>query len=114
MNITKAIKKLCPNCSFSVIDEDYNQVIWNNNNPLPLPTKEQILAIIPQVELDMAFALLRQKRNALLAATDYLALSDQQMSEQMKSYRQQLRDLTEGLNTVEQVNNVIYPIKPNN
>ena len=44
MNITKAIKELCPNCSFSVIDEDYNQVTWNNNNPLPLPNKEIVEA----------------------------------------------------------------------
>jgi uncharacterized protein (DUF2225 family) len=42
MNITKALKELCPNCSFSVINEDYNRIIWNNNNPLPLPTKEVV------------------------------------------------------------------------
>jgi hypothetical protein len=44
MDITKAIKELCPNCSFSVIDEDYTKVIWNNNNPLSLPTKEIVEA----------------------------------------------------------------------
>lgn len=44
MDITKALKELCPNCSFSVINEDYNQIIWNNNNPLPLPTKEIVEA----------------------------------------------------------------------
>ena len=110
--IIEAILKLNPTAQVSVSGDDINTIVWENGT-LPIP-KEQILAIIPQVELDMAFALLRQKRNSLLAATDYLALSDQQMSEQMKSYRQQLRDLTEGLNTVEQVNNVIYPIKPNN
>ena len=110
--IIEAILKLNPTAQVSVSGDDINTIVWENGTP-PI-SKEQILAIIPQVELDMAFALLRQKRNALLAATDYLALSDQQMSEQMKAYRQQLRDLTEGLNTVEQVNNVTYPIKPNN
>jgi uncharacterized protein (DUF2225 family) len=44
MNITKALKELCPNCGFSVINEDYNKIIWNNNNPLPLPTKEVVEA----------------------------------------------------------------------
>ena len=44
MNITKTLKELCPNCGFSVIDEDYNKIIWNNNNPLPLPTKEVVEA----------------------------------------------------------------------
>jgi hypothetical protein len=108
--LEKAILKINPQAQFSINADDINQITWYNGTP-PIP-KEQILAIIPQVELDMAFALLRQKRNALLAATDYLALSDQQMSEQMKAYRQQLRDLTEGLSTVEQVNSVVFPTKP--
>ena len=108
--IIEAILKINPTAQVSVNAEDINQITWHNGTP-PI-SAEQILAIIPQVELDMAFALLRQKRNALLAATDYLALSDQQMSEQMKAYRQQLRDLTEGLSTVEQVNSVVFPTKP--
>jgi hypothetical protein len=61
---------------------------------------------------DRALNSLRQKRNALLASTDFYALSDQALSETMKAYRQQLRDLTEGLSTVEQVNSVVFPTKP--
>ena len=61
---------------------------------------------------DRAIASLRAKRNSLLAATDYLALSDNTLSAAMTSYRQSLRDLTEGLSTVEQVNSVVFPVKP--
>jgi hypothetical protein len=61
---------------------------------------------------DRSLASLRQKRNALLSATDYLALSDNTLSAAMSSYRQSLRDLTEGLSTVEQVNSVVFPTKP--
>jgi len=61
---------------------------------------------------DRALASLRAKRNSLLAATDYLALSDNTLSAAMSSYRQSLRDLTEGLSTVEQVNLVVFPTKP--
>ena len=61
---------------------------------------------------DRSLASLRQKRNALLSATDYLALSDNTLSAAMSSYRQSLRDLTEGLSTVEQVNLVVFPVKP--
>jgi hypothetical protein len=61
---------------------------------------------------DRSLASLRAKRNALLAATDYLALSDNTLSAAMTSYRQSLRDLTEGLSTVEQVNSVVFPTKP--
>jgi hypothetical protein len=61
---------------------------------------------------DRSLASLRAKRNALLAQTDYLALSDNTLSAAMSSYRQSLRDLTEGLSTVEQVNSVVFPVKP--
>jgi endonuclease/exonuclease/phosphatase family metal-dependent hydrolase len=61
---------------------------------------------------DRAINNLRAKRNALLSATDYLALSDNTLSAAMSSYRQSLRDLTEGLSTVEQVNSVVFPVKP--
>jgi hypothetical protein len=61
---------------------------------------------------DRSLASLRAKRNSLLSATDYLALSDNTLSTAMSSYRQSLRDLTEGLSTVEQVNSVVFPVKP--
>jgi hypothetical protein len=61
---------------------------------------------------DRSLASLRTKRNSLLASTDYLALSDNTLSAAMSSYRQSLRDLTEGLSTVEQVNSVVFPTKP--
>jgi hypothetical protein len=55
---------------------------------------------------------LRQKRNVLLAETDYLALSDNTLADNMKTYRQELRDLTNGLDTVDKVKNVTWPTKP--
>ena len=60
----------------------------------------------------MAMETLRGTRNSLLSETDYLALSDQTISAEMTAYRQALRDITEGLTTVEDVNNVIWPTKP--
>ena len=63
-------------------------------------------------QLDRDLQELREKRNALLAETDYLALSDQSLSSEMNTYRQQLRDITNGLDTVEKVNNVTWPTKP--
>ena len=46
-------------------------------------------------EIDAAAPLkqLRVERNAKLAETDYLALSDVTLADNMKTYRQQLRDL---------------------
>ena len=55
---------------------------------------------------------LRDRRNNLLAETDWMANSDVTMSEAMRTYRQDLRDITNGLTTVEQIEAVVFPIKP--
>ena len=55
---------------------------------------------------------LRIKRNNLLAETDFYANSDVTMSSEMTTYRQELRDITNGLTTVEQVKAVEFPEKP--
>ena len=62
--------------------------------------------------LARAQANLRSKRNRLLAETDFYALSDVTMSDDMKTYRQELRDLPEGKDTVEKCNNATFPTKP--
>ena len=54
-------------------------------------------------------SILRTKRNMLLAKTDWTALADNTMSDAMKTYRQQLRDATEGLDTVEKVQAYEFP-----
>ena len=59
-----------------------------------------------------ALAELRVKRNRLLAETDFYALSDVTMSEDMTTYRQALRDLPAGKDTVQKVNDATWPTKP--
>ena len=54
-------------------------------------------------------AALRLKRNQLLTETDYLALSDATLSEDMRTYRQALRDLP--ANTSDPANPT-WPVKP--
>ena len=108
--IIEAILKINPTAQVTVRGNDVDNIEWHNGTP-PIP-KEQILAIIPQVELDMALESLRTTRNALLIETDYLALSDNTMTEEMKVYRQKLRDITEGLTTLTKVKKVKLPVKP--
>ena len=61
---------------------------------------------------DRAMANLRQNRNRKLAETDFYALSDVTMSDEMKQYRQNLRDITEGLSTKKEVEAKEFPTKP--
>ena len=55
---------------------------------------------------------LRAKRNRLLAETDYLALSDNTLSDDMKTYRKDLRDVPAGKDTVTKCENATWPTKP--
>ena len=55
---------------------------------------------------------LRTKRNRLLSETDWWGASDNTMTAEQTQYRQELRDLTNGLTTVEEVNAVVFPEKP--
>jgi hypothetical protein len=62
--------------------------------------------------LARAQADLRAKRNKLLAETDFYALSDVTMSSDMETYRQELRDLPDGKDTVAKCTDATFPTKP--
>jgi hypothetical protein len=84
------MKKIINNIEYDLTPEDIAQrqadeLTWNAGS------------------FDRAMADLRAKRNKLLAETDYLALADNTMTEEVKTYRQALRDITEGLSTVAEV-----------
>ena len=110
--IIEAILKINPNAQVSIVGSDINtcEITWHNGTT-PI-SKADIQAQFPAVEFDMAMADLSAKRNNLLKDTDHLALSDQTLSDDMRTYRQSLRDITNGLTTVEDVNSVTWPTKP--
>ena len=65
---------------------------------------------------DRAMADLRSKRDNLLKASDWEVIMAKEkgstLSAGFKTYRQDLRDITDGLTTVEDVNAVTFPTKP--
>ena len=88
-----------------------------NGNIVPFTAEEEAQRDAEELAFangafDRAMADLRQKRNSLLTATDYLALSDNTLTTEMSTYRQALRDLTNGLTTLDEVNAVSFPTKP--
>ena len=60
---------------------------------------------------DRAIKQLRDIRNKMLSDSDFYIIKAKENNEEVptniKTYRQELRDLTEGLTTVEQVNNIL-------
>ena len=59
-----------------------------------------------------ALAGMRERRNRLLAETDWYAVSDRTMSAEMTAYRKDLRDLPAGKTTKAHVDAATWPTKP--
>lgn len=73
------------------------------------PTAQEIADEIARLQADAPWQELRERRNLLLAQTDYLALSDVTLTEDMRAYRQALRDLPANTTDPE---NPTWPTKP--
>jgi len=50
MIIGKAIKELCPNSTFSVMNDDYSTLWWDEKNSLPKPTEAEVNAKLAEME----------------------------------------------------------------
>jgi hypothetical protein len=61
---------------------------------------------------DRAIAEVRSKRNRLLAETDFHGISDNTMTSDMTTYRQALRDITNGVTTQSHIDAISWPTKP--
>jgi hypothetical protein len=115
-NILGAILKINPTAEVTVDGDDINtcEITWDNGTT-PI-SKADIEAQFPAVEFDMAMEDLRAKRNKDLQDSDWTQLSDNTLTNDQRQaymrYRTELRNITDGLTTVEQVNNIDYPDKP--
>ena len=88
-----------------------------NGERLELTTEEEAQRDIEEQEwedgaFDRAIEQLRNHRNKLLTETDWWGASDNTMTAEQTQYRKDLRDITNGLTTVEQVEAVEFPEKP--
>ena len=79
-----------------------------NGNQITLD-QSVIDAAAAELTTENAWGDLRTKRTQLLVETDYLALSDATLSAEMRTYRQELRDLP--ANTSDPANPT-WPVKP--
>jgi len=79
------------------------------DGPDAQPTEAELQAAYDAAVVSLSLADLRSKRNQLLSETDYLALADVILTDEMRTYRQALRDLP--ANTADPANPV-WPTKP--
>tara|TARA_Y100000114_G_scaffold150023_1_gene164969 strand:+ start:1860 stop:2198 length:339 start_codon:yes stop_codon:yes gene_type:complete len=110
--ILEAIEIINPNAKAIVYGHDIDtcRIVWGAGTEEI--SKEDIKAKFPEAEFKIALNDLRMQRTRLLQETDWYALSDVTMADNMKTYRQALRDITNGLTTTAQVKAVTFPTKP--
>jgi len=87
---------------------------WNLD--IAQPTQAQLDALDAQADFNVAITNLRAKRNKDLQDSDWTQLPDNTLTSEQRNawmqFRTELRNITNGLTTVEQVNNIDYPDKP--
>ncbi len=78
-----------------VIDTDESGTAILSDNPKDFDvTWKEIENKLEEITNNEPMEELRKQRNGLLAETDWTALNDVTMSDEMKKYRQDLRDIT--------------------
>ena len=93
-----------------------------NGNIVPFTAEEEAARDAEELAysngaFDRAMADLRQKRDKDLVNSDWTQLGDTTLTNSQKQawmqFRSELRNITNGLTTVDDVNNLDYPNKPN-
>jgi primase-polymerase (primpol)-like protein len=86
--------------------DENDHAIFTDTKPV---TYAEVTAKLSELEVDAKWYDIREKRNKLLAETDFYALSDVTMTTEMSNYRQALRDLP---STTSNPDDVVFPTKP--
>ncbi len=99
------------------VGSTFESIVWHNGNRLNI-TKDQIIQKIAELEAESPMRRLREKRDELIATTDWRATVDYPGSDQAAwiTYRQALRDLpansTPSLDDNGQLTGVTWPTPP--
>jgi hypothetical protein len=72
MDITKALVSLRPGAQWSILGEDYENLIWSDENELPPPTEEEV-----QVEIERLKAEYNNNQYQRDRASEYPSIQDQ-------------------------------------
>ena len=99
-----------PTPNIEVTDEQWQEAINNNYNKINADGSGEVFEFRSNEIVNSAkWDLIRDKRNRLLAETDFYALPDVTMTTEMSTYRQQLRDLPTSTSNPD---DVVFPTKP--
>lgn len=113
MHIIEALQALDSTRTWTLMDNSYDSIVWDENDYLPRPTREEVEAKLQELEAEKPWKELRITRNNMLSKCDWVLVSDASLSQEKidewKVYRQALRDLP--ANT-EDPENPTWPVPP--
>ena len=111
MDYHNGIRSAYPDAMLTIEGETLDDLIVTNQETGESFEFDQVLveAAAEAFALECKFNKLRAERNRLLAETDYFGMPDVTMTDEMRAYRQALRDLP--ANTADPANPV-WPVKP--
>ncbi len=116
--IVEGINALAPGASYSFKD-DYESIIWLTPD-IAKPSKEAVLAKGAELDAAEAMRQVREIRDQLLKETDWVVVkyaeTGSEIPSNWKTYRQQLRDITNNCSPYYQddkfLSGVSWPTKP--
>ena len=100
-----ALVALRPTASWVYND---GEIVWEDDTQIE-PTEEELNTKLAELREQEPLNNLREVRNRILAQSDWMANSDVTMSDEWRTYRQALRDITETYTSIE---DVVWPTKP--
>ena len=111
MHIIEALKALDSSRMWTLMENSYESIVWDENDHLPRPTKEEAEMKLQELEAEEPWKRLRTTRNSTLSETDWSQTNDigLENEEEWLAYRQALRDLP--VNT-EDPTNPVWPEQP--
>ncbi len=121
MDYSSVISILVPDSTFSINQNDYSTLIWNDSNTTSKPTEEEIINKTNEILSEYSYDVLRYERNKLLENSDKYVLHDfphnsDEKKQEWLTYRQQLRDITTtqtpSLDSSGNLINIVWPTIP--
>ena len=92
ITIMDAIQALKPGAECLVRGDTYSGIEWLDKSQTQ-PTEDEVNAKVTELTNAEPMNLLRQERTRILSESDWMANSDVTMTDEWKTYRQELRDL---------------------
>jgi hypothetical protein len=110
------LQEICPHGEWNIKNNDYDTLIWGENNSVSKPTKKEYTDKLAKLQAAEPMRLLRIQRNQLLQQTDWRFRSDLTPSQEWIDYCQALRDLPANsepqLDENGNLTNVNWPVPP--